>query len=140
VWPPHFPPTDPWKKFFVGVRRLGPDLSFFEELRATQASRRARCMDSWGADRARRELVFVLCAFLHRDVGWPGRYFIPEDMFSTCLYGPQLATIDDLRAEALIDRIEERTGIRVQESDWERIAAGTLGAAVDELLRHKGPP
>ena len=48
VFPEHFPPATRWKKFFIGVRWLGPDLSFFKDLKAQQAARSADSMHAWG--------------------------------------------------------------------------------------------
>jgi hypothetical protein len=47
VFPPHFPPTTRWKRFFQGVRWLGPDLTFFKMLKRQQANRLQNQMEVW---------------------------------------------------------------------------------------------
>ncbi len=37
--PEHFPPKAAWKRFFIGVRWLGPDLSFFKAMKTEQGQR-----------------------------------------------------------------------------------------------------
>jgi hypothetical protein len=48
VWPDDFPPTDPVKKFFYGIRWLGPDISFFKGLRRQQALRNEKLLSTYG--------------------------------------------------------------------------------------------
>ena len=47
-FPDHFPPNTWMKKFFIGVRWLGPDLSFFKDIKILQANRTECMMDIWG--------------------------------------------------------------------------------------------
>ena len=56
VFPPQFPPTTRREKFFIGVRWLGPDLSFFKELKQQQGERIPEQMRAWGSGK-RREIA-----------------------------------------------------------------------------------
>src|SRR5438093_4737062 len=87
AWPKHFPPKGRVKRFFVGVRGLGPDLSFFRELRDLQGNRTRSVMALWPNWPARR-LAFRLGALLRIAVRWPKPYFIPADHFGVAAYGP----------------------------------------------------
>jgi hypothetical protein len=46
-YPKHYPPKTRWKKFFIGVRGLGSDLSFFDDLNAQQVARVPAMMNAW---------------------------------------------------------------------------------------------
>ena len=77
VFPPHFPPTTRCKKFFLGVRWLGPDLSFFKKLKRQQADRVQGQMEVWGSGK-RREIAEQLSQGFKREVGWPTSVFLPR--------------------------------------------------------------
>jgi hypothetical protein len=130
-WPEHFPPSTGVERFFIGVRWLGPDLSFFQALRALQASRDRSSQSAWGNDVERRKLVRFFSAFLHRYVRWPGRYFIPEDALATCLYGPKFDMMDNHAYEVLQKRMLERFDLALGDAELERLAKGSLADVVD---------
>lgn len=131
TWPAHFPPSTAVERFFVGIRWLGPDLSFFQELRASQAARDRSALSAWGDDPERRKLGRFISVFLHRHIQWPGRYFIPDDSFAACMHGPKLNEIDNHSFEALQDRLLERFDLALGDQQLVRLAAGTLGDLVD---------
>jgi hypothetical protein len=64
-----------------------------------------------------------------------GRYFIPDDVFATCIYGPRFEWLDDLQMEDLIDRVAVRFRVSIPVGDWKRMANGTLGEVADEIVR-----
>lgn len=137
IYPPHYPPTDRWKRFFLGVRWLGPDLSFFGDLRATQASRTAQSIDAWGGG-DRQALAITVCAAFSRHLRWPTPYFLPTDSVAVIAGGPKFTNFDE--AEDVVDEIEERMGVKLGDSFWSAAGSGTLGQLVDRLLSATVPP
>jgi hypothetical protein len=134
AFPPHFPPTDRWKKFFIGVRWLGPDLSFFRELKRTQAKRRTDCMSAWGTG-IRKELAETMSEVLAQQLGWKSPYFIPEDEVVVVFHGPCFDFTDPESAfEAVLELLQSRFGITRPEEFWRAQDQCTMGALVDSLV------
>lgn len=102
-FPPHFPPTDKWKKFFIGIRWLGPDLSFFKTLKELQARRTAADMSQWGGGE-RQTLAEKISQILHEQLGWRSAVFIPQDVAIVAFHGPRFDFSDP---EAAFDDIVE---------------------------------
>jgi len=118
-YPAHFPPTDPWKKFFIGVRGLGPDLSFFKDLHALQAARTDALMGAWGGGR-RQELATYVSAVFARHMRWGSPYFLPEDSLEVILGGPRFSSIDTLGSVEAVNEIAEQLGIALPAASWNR--------------------
>jgi hypothetical protein len=138
VFPAHFPPKTRWKKFFVGLRWLGPDLSFFDELKAQQAARSLDDMCLWGGGTRQEIAEFVSqeIAFRRR---WKTAYFLPQDSLFVALNGPRYKEMDDFIHEDVIDLVNERYGIDLPETYWRGKASDmTMGAFVDDVLRAGG--
>jgi hypothetical protein len=137
-YPSHYPPTDKWKRFFIGVRWLGPDLSFFKDLRSAQASRTLESMSAWGGG-DRRLLVTEIGVALARYCRWPTPYFLPQDKVSVVVGGPKFAAADDTDVHDVIGAIEEIADVKMGAAFWEASGSGTLGELVDQLLAAAGP-
>jgi hypothetical protein len=132
VFPPHFPPTTRWKKFFLGVRWLGPDLSFFKLLKRQQAERLQSQMDVWGCGE-RRQVAEELSLAFKEKVHWPTSVFLPEDFFQVMCNGPSFGLLDDLGSIAAIRQFEEHYGVRIPNSFWAGREHDTFGQVVDAL-------
>ncbi|MFC4763571.1 hypothetical protein [Dyella koreensis] len=133
-YPDHYPPTDRWKKFFIGVRWLGPDLSFFEHLRQQQASRTAELMDIWGGGE-RQSLALAAGGIFSRYLHWTSPYFIPDDPLSVVAGGPRFGVIDsDIDIGDALGEIEEMLGAPLGSAFWRDAATCTMGELVDRLL------
>jgi hypothetical protein len=140
VFPPHFPPTTRWKKFFLGVRGLGPDLSFFKELKRQQGDRVQSQMEVWGIG-IRREIAEQLSEGFKKEVRWPTSVFLPADSFKVICNGPSFGMLDDLGSIAVVQKFEERYGIRMPNSFWVGREEATFGEIVEALtgLVARGP-
>jgi hypothetical protein len=141
IFPPHFPPTDRWKKFFIGVRWLGPDLSFFKQLRHQQAERTREQMLVWGSGK-QREIADQLAQGFQKELRWPNAVFLPGDSFQVICNGPAFGTIDDFGADTVIQKFEKHYGIRVPTSFWvgkERASFGEIVEALERLLAASPP-
>lgn len=133
-YPPGYPPTGGRARFFIGVRWLGPDLSFFGRLGAQQKARSAALLDLWGGG-ARQQAACVIGAILARRLRWPGTCFLPDDAFVVVCGGPRFGVLDiDYDAEDAIGEIEEQLGVAMPAGFWEGTATQTLGEVVDALL------
>lgn len=133
-YPPHYPPTDRWQKFFIGVRWLGPDLSFFKELAAQQRSRSADLLNSWGGGE-RQRIATQMGTVLARRLGWPTPYFLPGDNLAVVAGGPRFNTIDrDLDVDDAIGELQERLGVTMPTAFWQGAGPLTLAELVDHLL------
>jgi hypothetical protein len=133
VFPPHFPPTTRWKKFFNGVRGLGPDLSFFKVLKQQQADRVQSQMAEWGSGK-QREIAEFLSESFKKEVRWPTSVFLPEDSFQVMCNGPSFGSLDDLGSIAVIQTFEKHYGIRVPNSFWVGREQATFGEIVEALI------
>jgi hypothetical protein len=132
VFPPHFPPTTRWEKFFIGVRWLGPDFSFFKELKRQQAERTKEQMEVWGSGR-RREIAEQLGQGFMKEVRWPTSVFLPDDSFAVMCNGPAFGMLDDFGSVAVIQQFEKRNAIRIPDSFWQGRARTTFGQIVEAL-------
>jgi hypothetical protein len=140
AFPPHFPPTTRWEKFFIGVSRLGPDLSFFKKLKQQQAERIPEQMEVWGSGK-RREIAEKLAHGFKKEVRWPTSVFLPDDSFQVMCNGPAFGMLDDLGSIAVIQQFEECYGIRIPNSFWVGREHATFGEIVEALtgLLASGP-
>jgi hypothetical protein len=136
VFPSHFPPTDRWKKFFIGVRWLGPDLSFFDKLKAQQGQRTVREMSLWGGGQ-RQAVAETIGLVLHQRLRWPTEVFVPDDSFQVICTGPRFDFIDDFAGEEAIEKVELMLAIKVASAFWEGKEEATFGEVVDALLALK---
>lgn len=133
-YPSGYPPTGGRARFFIGVRWLGPDLSFFGRLGAQQQARSAASLDLWGGG-ARQQAARVTGAILARRLRWPGPCFLPDDAFAVVCDGPRFGVLDiDYDVEDAIGEIQEQLGIAMPACFWEGTATQTLGEVVDALL------
>jgi hypothetical protein len=136
VWPSHYPPTDRWKRFFIGVRRLGPDLSFFQDFRDRQALRSPKSLEIWPNAVSRNLALIVGEALVSNGVGWSTPWFVPNDDFAVMLHGPRFQVTDDLATESAICEIERRVGRPFTAEFWRHSAALNFGEVVRQMLEH----
>lgn len=135
-WPAHFPPTDPVKKFFIGVRWLGPDLHFFRELRDQQAQRTNVLMVAW-TTAAERELASLLGRHFRDLIGWRSNIFLPEDRFQVIAYGPRFQSMDNLLFEEALLGIEKDMGMKFEDAFWQQTVDWTFGQVVRAMLERQ---
>jgi len=138
IWPPGFPPTDPWKKFFYGVRWLGPDISFFKELKQLQASRTRDVMTAW-PDEKQRNVALVFGSIIRRHAGWKTPYFIPADKAVVIAYGPRLLEFEELPLEIAIPDFEDQIGGKFDNKFWEKVVDwndknATFGELINKVV------
>ena len=133
LWPPDYPPKNRWKLFFIGVRGLGPDLSFFASLKAQQALRTEHALSAW--QEADRPIALMVGRALMEDVGWPTPWFIPTDPFVVVANGPRYQEIDDLGVYTAFREIEEALGLRLSRQFWKAAFEDTVGGVVASLSR-----
>jgi len=120
IWPPDFPPTDPWEKFFYGVRWLGPDISFFKELKQLQASRTQDVMAAW-SDEKQRNVALIFGGSISRQVGWKTPYFLPEDSATVIAYGPRFLMLEEFPWTAAVSDFEDQIGNKFENEFWEKV-------------------
>lgn len=132
IYPEHFPPTGRWKKFFIGVRWLGPDLSFFENLKLQQASRAIEQMNSWGGGH-RQEIAETISGILHKRLRWSSDVFLPQDKFAVICRGPQFDSCEDFALEEAIEEMEKKLGVRIPVSFWSGLENACFGEIVDRI-------
>lgn len=138
-YPPHYPPTERWKKFFIGVRWLGPDLSFFKDLKRQQGSRSSECMSAWKSTE-QKELANIFGNACKKLLRWPTPYFLPDDKFEVIIGGPKFDMIDCFEFEEIIETIEEHIGYKIPDDFWKFSETKTLGRVFTEILAiPKGP-
>ena len=137
-YPAHFPPSTRWKRFFIGVRWLGPDLSFLKDLRTNQASRSAVSMEIWGGGN-RKAVAAAAGAAFAKYCGWPKPYFLPSDDVSVIAGGPKFGALDTTDVGDAIGAIEEIVGTQMGPTFWEASGAATFGELVDKLVVAAGP-
>lgn len=136
-FPKHFPPTDRWKKFFIGVRWLGPDLSFFKELKALQGQRSSTEMVAWGGGQ-RQRLAEVISCILARQLGWHSQVFLPQDSAAVAFHGPRFDFNDPEAAfEEIVEALNRDFGLVVPPTFWLTHGDSSLGEVIDGLLSHK---
>ncbi|WP_070251633.1 hypothetical protein [Duganella phyllosphaerae] len=133
-FPSHFPPTEKWKKFFIGVRWLGPDLSFFNSLKQMQAARSIADMSQWGGGE-RQILAEKISRILHKQLGWLTPIFVPQDVATVSFYGPSFGIIDaDIAFDDMVKMLRKDYSLAPTISFWESMANSTLGELIDGLL------
>ncbi len=132
-YPEHYPPTDSWKKFFLGVRWLGPDLSFFKRLRAQQASRATEQRNDWG-NGVRKQIADTISIILQKRLSWPSVVFLPQDQFEVICHGPRFDMLDDFALEEAIEEIEIQFNIIIPKSFWEGLEKASFGEVVDKIV------
>ena len=120
TWPQHFPPSDPWDKFFCGVRRLGPDLAFFKELKQLQASRTQAVMTAW-LDEKQKAVALVFGEMIRRHAGWQTPYFIPDDKAVVIANGPRLLELEEPPLEMAISDFEDQVGRKFADGFWRKV-------------------
>ena len=118
-WPSHFPPTGRWKRFFIGVRSLGPDLSFFRGFRELQRQRDESSLAAWPEGEQRDAAVLMGRAF-QAALGWPKPYFLPGDCFSVIAYGPRFVSLDHMGWDVAAVEIEEQLHRKFPAGFWQR--------------------
>ena len=127
--------------FFIGVRGLGPDTSFFTEQAALQASRAAHCLMQWGNDQTITALVEAIGAAFKGELGWGSPYFLPEDEWSRIAYGPSFNMVDSGNYEAAKKHVTAALGCKL-DSEWEKaVYSLSLRGVVDSLaalLKQRG--
>ncbi len=116
-FPDHFPPKDFWKKFFIGVRWFGPDMSFFEDIEAQQGARDKTHLDIWGGG-IRQEIALMFSTDLCELQKWRTNVFIPQDKLNVIWNGPRYQSIDDLAFEHALKIIEKKCGVKIPRSFW----------------------
>lgn len=137
-FPSHFPPTGRWKKFFLGVRWLGPDLSFFKDLKRSQANRELELLGQWGGGQ-RQRVAEAISRVLAHQLGWKSQVFLPEDSVVVCFHGPSFDFCDsDAAFEAVVEVLEKEFDIAKPVAFWDDKENYTMGALVDELLCSSG--
>lgn len=133
TYPSHFPPTTRWKKFFNGVRWLGPDLSFFKELKAIQAARSENMIQIWGGG-IRQEIAETIGEILSKRLGWASKVFLPGDHFYVVAHGPRFDQLDDYALEEAIEAIEEKYNITIPNDLLGQQEYPTFDMVVDGIL------
>jgi len=134
-WSEHFPPTDPVKKFFIGVRWLGPDLSFFKELRNQQAGRTLDNMSVWPISEE-RDLALLMGKHFQSSIKWPTRFFLPDDRFYAIAHGPKFVTVDgDVFFEEALLGIEKEMGVKLPDSFWRQTADWKFRDVIQAMVK-----
>lgn len=134
AYPPHYPPRQRWARFFVGVRWLGPDLSFFPVLKSLQGQRSAQEMDQWGGG-ARQRIATVVGAAFARQLQWPCPWFLPGDSVEVIFGGPRFASMDGRQDIAnALGEIQHALGVALPRSYWANAGVRTLAEVVDQLM------
>jgi hypothetical protein len=131
-WPEGYPPKGGFNKFFLGVRWLGPDLSFFRELKALQATRKSAAMAVWGGGK-RQAIAELIAEHMHKGLRWPTAVFLPGDSWHVICNGPKFDMFDDFIAVNAIDDFEDHYRVKVPHDFWEKRDASTFGEIVDDL-------
>lgn len=131
-YPNHYPPTDRWKKFFIGVRWLGPDLSFFKELNNEQAARTAIQMNAWGGG-LKQTIAQRISEILVRRLKWKNLVFLPSDELAVVVNGPRFDPIDNCAFEEIIEHLERAYQISLKAHKFNTTKL-TLGEFVDTVV------
>lgn len=136
-YPPHYPPSTRWKRFFTGVRGLGPDLAFFDTLRAAQGARAAEFLSGWG-DADRQRLASDVGSILATHCNWPSPYFLPEDSFAVIAGGSTFGWADETDVGDAVSALGEYFGTRMPQGFWDEAGSSTLGQVLDQLSTAAG--
>jgi hypothetical protein len=136
-FPESFPPTDRWARFFLGVRWIGPDLSFFKELKMQQARRSATDIDEWGGG-LRQAVATAMSRVLANQLGWKSEVFLPQDAVAVAFHGPRFDFNDpDSAFEEIVEVLDRDFQIKVPDAFWASKSEANLGELVDVLLTHR---
>jgi len=133
-YPPHYPPRTFWKKFFIGVRKLGPDLSFFPQLEELQRSRSESLLAAWGKEPRRLVVARRFSQLLHEELRWPNAVFLPSDDFGVIVGGPKFELVDDLGFETALQVMEKEFGLKVPFEFWRECLNQPFGEVVDAIV------
>ena len=121
----------------MGVRWLGPDLSFFKELKIQQANRSATDLDEWCGG-SRQAVATAISKVLANQLGWKSEVFLPNDAVSVAFNGPQFDFNDpDSAFEEVVEVLERHFQIIVPNTFWATKSEANLGELVDALLTHR---
>jgi hypothetical protein len=131
-WPEGYPPKSGFDKFFLGVRWIGPDLSFFGDLKALQAARQPEAMSVWGGGK-RQAVAERIAGQMHKGLKWPTAVFLPGDSWQVICNGPKFDIFDEFVAVAAIDDFEDHYRVKVPRDFWEKRDESTFGEIVDDL-------
>jgi hypothetical protein len=133
LFPSHFPPVTRWDKFFLGVRWIGPDLSFFADLKKQQAARPVELMSIWGGG-LRQELAGRIARSLSKSLRWKTAVFLPHDSFRVIGHGPSFDWGDELALLSALDDLQLSYAITFPVAFWEGRESATFGEIVDALV------
>jgi len=136
-YPSHYPPANRWKRFFIGVRGLGPDLSFFRDLRASQGARTVESMSAWGGGE-RLALAEAVGSIFSKHCNWPSPHFLPGDKVLVIAGGSTFGWLDQTDVGDAIRAIEELVGAKMLPGFWDEAGSVTLGQLVDQLASAAG--
>lgn len=120
VWPDDFPPVDGWKRFFIGVRSLGPDVSFFSNLKKQQAARTESMMGAW-TDAQERRVAESLGKYFQFELEWKMPWFIPGDMAIAVLGGPSFGVWSEVDLWDLFSEFDEQLGTDLGPEVWSKL-------------------
>ena len=134
-WPGDYPPEDGWQRFVIGVRWLGPDVSYFRLLRDQQARRTPDSMKQWGSDQRRRKTAEVFGRAFQRHLRWPAAYFLPSDEFRAIAGGPRFSLVDHGDLEWAVNEAEPELDGPAPDEFWASAQGMTLGGVVDGYLQ-----
>jgi hypothetical protein len=137
-WPEHFPPTDRWQKFFIGLRGLGPDISFFKELKQRQAVRTELAMAAW-TDPQQRRVAETLGRCLQRELEWKTPWFLPNDTAEAVLGSPSFDTWNELDYWDVYVELDNEVGTKRGPEFWNSLVnwnnkTMTFGELVGKIL------
>jgi hypothetical protein len=118
--------------FFIGVRWLGPDLSFFKELDLQQASRPEDLMREWGGG-LRQEIAEIFANILHKSLRWKSKVFLPDDNFTVIISGPKFDMLENFLIEDAITAIKKKYRIQIDRSFMDDLEEATFGQVVDKI-------
>ena len=135
-WPSHFPPTDAVKKFFIGVRWLGPDLRFFRELCDQQAARTTTLMAAWPTVEERAIALLMGRHFRH-SIGWKSEVFLPYDRVCVIAYGPRFVTMDNDFFEESLVGIRKDLCMDLPDAFWQQTVEWCFQDVVRAVLKRQ---
>jgi hypothetical protein len=134
-FPSDYPPKDRWKRFFIGIRWLGPDLSFFKVLKAQQAARTNDQMRTWGGG-TRQEIAALISETLSQSLGWKTTVFLPQDVFAVACHGPTFDCIDGCYSlKEAIESLEKKYAVAISDTFWVGMEEATFGEVVDAIVK-----
>jgi len=107
---------------------LGPDLSFFKELREVQACRDEASLATW-PEGPHRDAAILIGQALQMALSWPTAYFLPGDRFNAVAYGPRFRSLDDGGWDMAALAIEGQLSRPVPDRFWQRCSDQDLSLA-----------